>query len=128
MFDLESISSGEAVPPVAPSDLAAVIKLMKEIEQSRPPGPGPAGIASNVFQSACSPGADVMAVWFRATNLLIALKHGEFAQCEEEGKLKDDFLGLWATFPFRAVDVQQDGSFHLNGDEFNEALRNLNAG
>jgi hypothetical protein len=42
-----------------------------------------------------------------------------------DGELTEDFLRLWATFPFKFVDVQEDGGFQLNGDDFIEAAQGL---
>ena len=84
-------------------------------------------IGMNVYRTACSPGANIGAVWFRAANLHLALSRGEFTEFMREGELAGPFLSLWAMFPFKAVNIQQDGSFQLNGAEFAEALRNLNS-
>jgi hypothetical protein len=115
------LSAGAVVPAVTPSDLDAVVKLMLDFEKEHDGG----AIGLNVYQAACSPGADVGAVWFRATILCLALRHGEFAEFVEAGVIKGSLLRLWAAFPFKAVDVQQDGSFQLNGTEFGDALRNM---
>jgi len=125
MFNLDEFPRRASVPPVEPADLNAVVKLMKDSLQRDEQGGRQRAVGMTFYKSACSPGADVMAVWFRAAHLCLALKQREFGEFMHQGELKDSFLRLWATFPFKAVDIQPDGSFHLNRDDFDEALRKL---
>lgn len=127
MFNPSDVSTGAMVPAVAPSDLAAIVKLMMDFAIRDEQEHRQCAVGLNVYQAACSPGADTGAVWFRAATLCLALKHGDFTEFMHEGELKDAFLRLWATFPFKAVDIQQDGSFQINRGDFDEALRKLNS-
>jgi|SRR6185437_3339698 len=125
MFNLDEFPRGASVPTVEQGDLNAVLKLMKDSLQRDEQEGRQRAVGMTFYKSACSPGADVMAVWFRAARLCLALKHGEFAEFMHKGEFKDSFLRLWATFPFKAVDIQPDGTFHLNRDDFDQALRKL---
>jgi hypothetical protein len=45
-------------------------------------------------------------------------------QFQEQGKFSDDFLRLWASFPFKAIDAPS-GEFSLNEGELEKAVRRL---
>ena len=114
-------------PPVAAADLAAVVKLMNDLAKREPPQTTQhASVGADYFQTICRPGADVGAVWFRAALLNIALEHEpEFARFKTEGELAEPLLTLWSSFPFKPVDIQPDGTYHLNTSELQQELRKL---
>ena len=127
MFDPKEFSQGAVLPSVEPADLTKVLNLVagyaKRAEESGQLSAHAAGWAP--FKMVASPEADVGAIWFRATLLHIAIKHGKFTDFRDRGELRQDFLKLWASFPFRAVNAKPSGEFSLNENEFDEAVRQL---
>jgi hypothetical protein len=129
MFDVTEFPHGAAVAPVKVADLTAVLKRVAQDaerhEQSGQLGAHSSAVGFQAFKMVASPDADIGAVWFRAVLLHMALKHGNFVQFQDQGELTEDFLRLWSSFPFKAVDVKPSGEFSLNLSEFDEALRQL---
>lgn len=117
---LGSIRVGAAVPAVDVADLRAVVKIMMDVKE-----PHNVGFGAQFVQASCRPGADVVAVWFRASMLQVAGKQGVLGSLVNEGELNDALLQLWASFPFKAIEVLPDNSFRLNMDELREQLRRL---
>jgi len=126
MFLPSDFATAGGVPPVAPADLAAVVKLMKDLaKRDGPECRQHAAVGAAFYQTVCSPEADVGAVWFRAALLTVALEHEpEFARFKE-AELSEPLLTLWSTFPFKPADIQPDGTFHLNTAELQQELRRI---
>jgi len=127
MFDPKEFSQGEILPSVKPADLAKTLKLVadyaRRAEDSGQLSADAVGWAQ--FKMVASPDADVGAVWFRAVLLHFALKHGKFTDFQDQAELREDFLRLWASFPFRAVNTKPNGEFSLNENGFEETVRQL---
>lgn len=83
-------------------DLRKVWHVCDEIE-ARNPGQG--SIGSTVYESVCSPGADVTAVWYRVAMLgLITRTMPELlAQWTYDGQLDDGVSEVAATFPMKRM-------------------------
>lgn len=99
------------VAAVAPADLRAVSAMVRDIQTTM------AGQHSSIdiraFQSACSPGADVMAVWYRASmlGLLQMIPGGPLTPWTHDGELDDAVFQVAATFQMKnmGVGVVHDG-------------------
>src|SRR5215469_3444519 len=67
IFEKHFGKPGEQVPAVDFADLKAAKTLMEDVRKSHPKG----GVAIDmgVYQSVCSPGANVRAVWYRLSRL-----------------------------------------------------------
>ncbi len=125
MFKLqELLQSGATVPAVKTEDIRQVLALHKEILESRG-GDEEFSIGAPLLQKVCSPGADLEAVNFRASMLNAAIAEGELIQFLHDDTVDEAVINLFASFPFRATNIQPDGSFQLNGEEFEEELRKL---
>ncbi len=87
------------VPTVNPTDLKKVWQVSADFEASNPGQSG--AIGNTVYESVCSPGADVMSVWYRAS-MLWALKQmmpEMLAQWTHDGQLDDVVFEVAGTFP-----------------------------
>ncbi len=124
MFKLEQLTSGTVVPAVKAEDVKQVWALRREVSKKHA-GKKDIAIGVNLMTHACSPGADVEAVSFRASILEMALQEGELVPFQHGEEIDESVVQLFATFPFRAINVQPDGSFQLNGKEFEEELQKL---
>jgi hypothetical protein len=126
VFEPSIITSGAPIPVVAPEDLKRVLRLSREvISKDRTSGQSMA-VAVDVIAEICTPGANVGAIFWRCSLLQLAIHQGEFPNFQHDGEVDDVLVNLFATFSFRAVNVQPDGTFQLNRDEFEQELQKLN--
>jgi hypothetical protein len=95
----ESQESGVSV--VKPDDLKKVWQFGADLEAR-----GQSGIISNsIYKSICSPGADVMSVWYRVSMLMMLTKMmpEKFAQWIHDGQPDDVVFDVAATFPMEKM-------------------------
>jgi hypothetical protein len=97
------------IPAVDPSDVRSVWEMQREV-QARAPG-GNAAISAEFYKRACSPGANVGAVWFRASLIGMLEKFGMLAPWIQEGVIADAVFQVAASFPMKgmAIGVPQQG-------------------
>jgi hypothetical protein len=91
------------VPTVNPADLKKVWQVSADFEASNPGQCGAIGNA--VYESVCSPGADVVSVWYRA-GMLWALKQVQpdpLAQWTHDGQLDDVVFEVASAFPMEKM-------------------------
>lgn len=95
--------SGGDVAAVDAADLKAVRAFMRN---SRP-GPTARGISGGMYESMCSPGANVEAVWYRASMLgLLEMLAGKMlTPWTNDGELDDKVIQVAATFPMKKMEV-----------------------
>lgn len=107
------------VPSVSPDDLRNVWKLIRDA-QAQHPGEC-TSISSGAYKRVCSPGADVHAVWFRASmiGMLQIMSPESLAQWRHNGELDDVVFHVAATFPMEKMKagVQREG-FPFDVDAF----------
>ena len=92
---------GDAVPAVSPEDLKKLSQLFRDV-QSRGGG---GAIDMRMYERACSTGADVQSVWFRAA-ILEGLKqmHPELlARWTRNGEFDDAVFQVASTFPMQKM-------------------------
>jgi len=94
---------GDSVAAVNPADLRNVWRLFREA-QARNPGQC-TSVDNGVYESVCSPGADVLAVWFRASMLELMTQPDMLAQWAHNGELDDVVFQVAATFPMKKMQV-----------------------
>jgi hypothetical protein len=97
------------IPAVDPADLRGVWKMQREV-QARASG-GHAAISAEFYKGACSPGANIGAVWFRVSMLGLLEMIGMLAPWIQEGVLAEAVFQVAATFPMKgmAVGLPQQG-------------------
>jgi hypothetical protein len=105
-----TVSSDGVILPVEPSDLKQVWKMTEEIREHSDPN---VHVAIDVrgYADVCSPGANMMAIWYRASMLgLIAEQTGLFAP-ELPEEARDVVFDVAAKFPikFMRPGVVHDG-------------------
>jgi len=91
------------IPPVDPADLRSVWQMQREF-QARVPGER-IGIGGEFYKRACSPGANVRAVWFRTAMLGVLQMLGMLAPWIHEGVVADAVFNVAATFPMDGMKI-----------------------
>ena len=93
------------VPAVKPDDLKSVFRLFLDME-ARNPGQSQAA-GGSVYKSVCSPGADALSVWYRASMLTLALKMTPdlLAPWIHDGQPNDAVFEVMATFPMEKMRI-----------------------
>ena len=97
--------SGDEVSAVNPDDLRNVWKMTCTILANNQ-GQGVA-LDARMFERMCSPGANVMAVWYRASMLgMLQILPGEpLTQWLHDGELDEAVFQVAATFPLKKMEV-----------------------
>jgi hypothetical protein len=99
----------EPIPPVDPADLRSVWEMQREV-QARTAAQHTA-ISAEIYKGACSPGANVGAVWFRASLIGMLEMLGVLRPWIHEGVVADAVFKVAATFPMNgmAIGVPRQG-------------------
>ena len=97
---------GNEVAAVNPDDLRNVWTMMRDL-QARDLERQSGSISSRLYEGACSPGANVVAVWYRASILgvLQMLPGNPLTPWSHEGELEDAVFQIAATFPMKKLPV-----------------------
>jgi hypothetical protein len=114
------------VAPVDPADLRSVWEMQHNAQRNAPNlAPNQtAAISSGLYQQACSPGADVAAVWYRVSMLqLLAGPSGLLTPWLHDDELPDAVFNLAATFPMRKLSFgEANQGFPFDAQEFIKQL------
>jgi hypothetical protein len=91
------------VPTVNPADLKKVWQVSADFKARNPGQSG--SIGSTVYQSVCSPGANVVAVWYRASMLCVLeqMMPELLASWTHDGQLDDGVFEVMSTFPVQRM-------------------------
>jgi len=115
---LEAAKTGGPLPaaePVNPADLRCYWEFTQEIQAQHPPtAAGAVGIDIRLLEAEM-PGANVVAVSYRANFLYVLRAYGALKEWERGTALDDVVLHVAATFPF--------GGNAINAELFREQLR-----
>ncbi len=97
---------GTDVAAVNPNDLRNVWTMMRDLQAHAQAGQS-GSISSGLYESACSPGANVVAVWYRASILgvLQMLPGNPLTPWSHEGELDDEVFQIAARFPMKKLPV-----------------------
>ena len=97
---------GTDVAAVNPNDLRNVWTMMRDLPARAQAGQSGC-ISSGLYESACSPGANVLAVWYRASILgvLQTLPGNPLTPWSHEGELDDAVFQIAARFPMKKLPV-----------------------
>jgi hypothetical protein len=116
---LREFESGAAVPAVDPADIERMWQLFaRTLGAARE-----AGIHNRIFgphelENACSPGANVAAVWLRTGLLLTLLDHGPLNAWQPESEFEKRLFELIAVFPVAGLNWEPELFMQqLGGDE-----------
>jgi len=103
---------------VNPGDLRRVWNLARAAQRTAraPEQPGAAGIDVRLIEKECQPGADVMAVFFRAALIQGLFDRGLLDECSEDGEPGDAVFRVAAAFPL------EGGVQGFNLDAFKAAI------
>lgn len=108
----------DRVAPVDPADLRKVLTIHRDAVARL--SHRNFGIGRDVFQSVCSAGADIRAVCYRASVLLLLPgRHGLLSRWSHSGEFDDAAVRVAARFPVKKLrpGVVHQG-FPFDGDEF----------
>jgi hypothetical protein len=102
--------SKDDIAAVDPADLKAVWALMRDVKAGQS-----VGIDSRAYENACSPGADVDAVWYRASMLGLLqmlpqispqmFPESRLTPWTHDGEFDDAVIQVAATFPMKNMEV-----------------------
>ncbi len=97
---------GTDVAAVNPNDLRNVWTMMRDLQAHAQAGQS-GSISSGLYESVCSPGANVLAVWYRASILgaLQTLPGKPLTPWSHEGELDDAVFQIAAKFPMKKLPV-----------------------
>jgi hypothetical protein len=97
---------GNDVTTVNSIDLRNVWKMIRD-SRARTPAVQSGSFSSGLFENACSPGANVVAVWYRASILevLQMLPENPLMPWSREGELDDAVFQIAATFPMKKLPI-----------------------
>lgn len=97
---------GNDVASVNPDDLRNVWAMIRDL-QALDLESQSASIGKGLYEGACSPGANVVAVWYRASILgvLQMLPGNPLTPWSHEGELDDAVFQIAATFPMKKLPV-----------------------
>ncbi len=91
------------IPAVDPTDLRSVWEMQRGFQARTPEQHG--SISAELYQRACSPSANVGAVWFRASMLGMLEMLGMLAPWIQEGVIADAVFQVAATFPMKGMAI-----------------------
>jgi hypothetical protein len=90
------------IAAVEPSDLKSVFKMQQAME---PAEPSVTTIFSDPYERVCSPGADVFAVWYRASMLGFLAKSVGLLPPEMPSEVRDVVFSVAAKFPMQRMEL-----------------------
>jgi len=98
---MQGVEQGAAIHPVDPIDLRHVLELYERVDAQRHNlgMEGSCAIEVDLMATACSPGADVGAVWVRSALLGLMVKQGVLADWQHGTQLDDGVYRVAATMP-----------------------------
>jgi hypothetical protein len=98
---MQDVEQGAAIPPVDPIDVRHVLELYERVDAERHNlgMEGSAAVGTDLMATACSPGADVGAVWLRSAMLSLMVKQGVLADWRDGTQLDDGAYRVAATMP-----------------------------
>jgi hypothetical protein len=96
------------VASVDPVDLKSLWRIINVFQAIDPSG---SGIGSKTLADACSDGADIEAIWFRA--IVLSLMPGMLAPWTHRGELDDAVFNIVAVFPMREMGAGEGPPFDV---------------
>jgi len=121
MFDPRSVlTSGAPIPSVDPEQFKRAFEIFRSSAGSGAKAIGVAAFAAQGIPIATHP-----EIFFRSTHLLFMLQKGALSEFVRDGEVDSRLLDLFASFPFQVRDVQPNGVFRLNDEEFERALEEI---
>ena len=118
MTNVKSLTPGSHLPPVSPDDIKRVWSIIRQLTGGQA-GRAASAVSIDIKLVAphCSPGADILAVFFRIGMLQHMLEQGMLNPWQEGDGLRSIVFDNAATFPLRI------GSDGFDPDAFLEQLR-----
>ena len=115
---IKAAEEGATIPTVVENDLKCLHELCVERAKRYC---GKDGVVSlDLMARACSPEANLPAVWLRHSQLRALYRHGVLAEWQHGTALDDSVFRIAATIPMKGV--------HLDQEAFLRQLRNLTVG
>jgi hypothetical protein len=104
---MQGVEQGAAIPPVDPIDLKHILELYERLDAERHNlgMEGSAAVGAELMATACSPGADVGAVWVRSAMLGLMVKRGVLSDWQHGTQLDDGVYRVAATMPLNGFQL-----------------------
>jgi hypothetical protein len=103
---IKAAEEGAAIPPVDESDLKRLHEMRADMTKRYC---GKDGVVSlEAMARACSPGANLPAVWLRHTQLRSLFRQGLLAEWQHRATLDDAVFRLAATIPMNGTHLDQE--------------------
>lgn len=103
---IKAAEQGAAIPPVAEHDLRCLHELCVERAKRYCGKDGVVGL--DLMARACSPDANLPAVWLRHTQLRSLFRQGLLAEWQHGTALDDAVFRLAATIPMNGIHLDQE--------------------
>ena len=113
---IQDAEQGAAIPPVSEDDLKCLHAV--SVERSRRYSGKDGVIGLDVMARACSPGANLPAVWLRHTELRLLVRQGLLENWRHGTALDDVVFHAAATFPMNGMHFDREaftGLLHCGG-------------
>ena len=107
---INSAEEGGEIPPVDKDDLRALHEVSVDMAKRRLGKDGVADVST--MARACSPGANLPAVWFRYTRLRSLAKQGVLAEWQHHMDFDDAVFAVAATIPISGLQLDPDAFVH----------------
>jgi len=120
-----TMTSGVLVPAIRPADMKQAFAVLPTCHEDHKATGQNRAVGLAAFAESGISIANRKEILLRCVLLLQALDRGEFSDFRHGDEIDERLLDLFATFPFRVVNVQPDGSFQLNKDEFEKELEEI---
>ncbi len=103
---IKAAEQGAPIPPVAEDDFRRFHEMYADIAKRHCGKDG--YVSVDLMARACSPGANLPAVWLRHTQLRLLLRQGVLAEWQRGAALDDAVYQLAATIPMNGVHFDQE--------------------
>jgi hypothetical protein len=123
------VSDDGFVVAVDPSDMKNVCQMGREIPAGASSGSTGGAMGMSALEAICSPGADLIAIWYRLRMLGLCDEAGLLSAYKSDGKFTDAVFQVAATFPMKRMeaDVTYQGP-PFDTEEFVKQVERASAG
>jgi hypothetical protein len=108
------------IPSVNPADLRSVCAVQRDV-RSRFPGQQIL-MADDAWEHACSPGADLFAIWYRIAILEMVTEQGLLSHWLHNGELEEAVFKVLATFPLKRIQKGGQEGFPFDIQELTKQI------
>ena len=119
-MDWRFVAENGSIPSVNPADLRSVCAVQRDV-QSRFSGQQVL-MDDDAWKDACSPGADLFAIWYRIAMLELLTEQGLLSHWLHDGELDDAVFKVLATFPIKRIQKGGQDGFPFDIQELTKQI------